>query len=613
MYLLKINNGKEWLDADLGSDASVASTYEEAGIAEMSIKGSGTQSITLPLTPQNAKIFGYISASQVYSRIPRKRLDCRLYNDGLELFGAGSYCVLLTTDKQGYHISVLGGSCNVFSTLQNVVFDDYPDVLGSAHRWSVNYQPLVIDDGIRYLSTYGSLGNELPAVPLTYIKSKLESATGLTLPADIFKDGYFVNLLGFKKASDNDDLVAFDSMAKQRGEYSVDASAGRQYDQEQYITPQIRLPKKLTALGLQVLLICKYNETSYTTQTFQFVLNYNSVNYFLECKFNGRLSANGFKKGTFVIDGVGGNYYYNYVTFMNDGTIVDMNGRNVQGIGFTLAEIPDATQLRWGWDNYQYQSVTAQFGRYYPVLPLSCVEVRMQPMIKSDEDEAQAYGDISIAKNIGFKNALELYKALAQTFALITHGDGSTAVTYNMSDVVSAKASAVNWTEKVVSLENTYAANEYARINHYKFKDDGTIVVDKIITSDDETLQESKSTEIAFLAGNTTYGMQLWEEQEDGAFKLKKVSNPYLLKWDSYWNRFVFATDDDMNGYDIMQEMLQTWLQVHAEVVLSVTDILKFDHRVPIYLEQYGRYFYCQKIENYQSGKTCKVTLYALP
>ena len=64
------------------------------------------------------------------------------------------------------------------------------------------------------------------------------------------------------------------------------------------------------------------------------------------------------------------------------------------------------------------------------------------------------------------------------------------------------------------------------------------------------------------------------------------------------------------SGYNYIEQLAQDgWREVTADMVLSIIDISQLNTTRPIFLKQYGAYFYVQKIENWQNKQSCKVKL----
>jgi hypothetical protein len=82
-----------------------------------------------------------------------------------------------------------------------------------------------------------------------------------------------------------------------------------------------------------------------------------------------------------------------------------------------------------------------------------------------------------------------------------------------------------------------------------------------------------------------------------------------------------FATDD-YAGLKF-ERLLKSYYKTYAAAIrkpklvkenflLDPEDIAGFDFEIPVYLKQYGQYFFVKKINNYISGKTCLVELLRL-
>ncbi|MBQ0035090.1 MAG: hypothetical protein KBS77_07325 [Bacteroidales bacterium] len=619
MYNLKIYSQGIWYDADMPKDADIAITFEESGIAEMSLKGNGTQSIDLPATKTNCEIFGQLQSYQSKSRIQYSRLACRLYNDGMLIFGPGSYCILLSNTNHVFNISIIGGTCDVFTALSDVDFSVNPAALGTTRRISAN-GPYTDSNGIKQVpSATGALAGRMPVIPLPYIKNKLQEQTGFALPEDVFRDGYYISLVDRKRSTAWGERVAFDAVMPGKPAYRSTSGDGSVEDELYYLkSGNNLLPTEMKGIGLKATVILNYSNSYYSNIDFRFTIGYNGAWYNVYYRLNGTPLNNGFVSGYDVIDGIGRQVYYKNIIFWNDGTVTDENGAAQSGSrGFSIAAVEEKpSSMYWGFGEYIVtDSQTTGGVTVYtrsPNYPSGCIICRFQPLIQYDNDTAQAYGEMNIAENIGFKNALELYKALAQTFGYITHSKDNETTVYTLKQVANNKANAVDWTDRIVAIEVDYHADGYCQVNSYQFKKDeeNSLLTQKVVVINDETLDTSQEISIGFYSGSNEAGMQYDGYNDNGDFELRKTSAPYLLK--NVYSTPSIVNDEVLNEYVNVEQIMADYIGISVEIVLSVPDIYAFDHKTPVFLRQFGRYFYVQKIENYIAGRSCIAKLIAV-
>lgn len=125
MYQLLINTAYDtpdsptWRQADTGND-TIAITYQANNIAELkSRQANRSNTITLPRTANNDRIFGLPGEPSSRSRSPYHYLDARLYHNGVELFGAGSKLRVIEANSDGYKVAIYASLFDLFAQLKD--------------------------------------------------------------------------------------------------------------------------------------------------------------------------------------------------------------------------------------------------------------------------------------------------------------------------------------------------------------------------------------------------------------------------------------------------------------------------------------------------------------
>lgn len=629
MVNLMINGATGWQVADLGKDAQVALTFEESSIAEASFKCSGSIEFDLPATTKNRSIFGNINERQVRGTAAYNRYECKLSVDWIPVF-TQAYCIVNKTTLQAFTISIISGTADIFTRLKEIDFEKYPECLGVVHRTSAYYDMSkdAQKDGIiqQLPQTAGGMEQALPLVPLTLIKERLEAFGKFTLPIPIgeasnaFPADYYLSFRSRKRADESTSASAMDVIKQCKGDYKSTQTELRKPKQEQYFIDATYegdfRPTKVKQIGLHAQIVLRKTNTAYSNAQFKFTMGYNGVWYTMQYTLNGRPLDNGFYESYAVIGNLGAEVYVKDLYFYSDGRCLDRDGNAVSGAsGFTIADIAsDCSEMYWGYADYAItkteQGMDTIVLTFSPSYPSGCYYCNVQPMLKHENEYAEAYGKMNIAENLGYKNALELYRALMQAFGLIAHYDARNGLlTYQLADVRANVANALDWSDKLVSSEDAHHASGYAQITTYAMEKDSEVDFQRsyVLRIADNTLDATKSVAVSLMSGSKQSGFRWYRETESGS-QWQDLKYPYLVAMVD--GQITFDAPLLFSGYHYIEQIAQDgWREVTADMVLSIIDISQLNTTRPIFLKQYGAYFYVQKIENWQNKQICKVKL----
>ena len=628
MVNLMINGATGWQVADLGKDAQVALTFEESSIAEASFKCSGSIEFDLPATTKNRAIFGNINERQVRGTAAYNRFECKLSVDWIPVF-TQAYCIVNKTTLRAFTVSIISGTADIFTRLKEIDFEKYPECLGVVHRTSAYYdmsKDAQKDGIIQQLAQAGGNARALPLVPLTTIKERLEAFGKFTLPIPIgdasnaFPADYYLSFRSRKRADEKTSVRAMDVMKQCKGDYTSTQTELRKPKSEQYFIDATYggdfRPTKVKQIGLHAQIVLHKTNTSYSNAQFKFTMGYNGVWYNMQYTLNGRPLDNGFYESFAVIGNLGAEVYVKDLYFYSDGRCLDRDGNAVSGAnGFTIADIAsDCSEMYWGYADYEITKTEQVAGitylTYSPSYPSGCYYCNVQPMLKHENEYAEAYGEMDIAANLGYRNALELYRALVQAFGLITHYDERNGlITYKLDDLRTNAVKALDWSDKLVSSEDIHHANGYAKETIYAMEKDSEVDFQRkyVLNMQDITLDATKSVAVSLMSGSKQSGFRWYRETESGN-QWQDLKYPYLVAMVD--GQITFDAPLLFFGYKYIEELAYYgWLEVTADMLLSIIDISQLNTTRPIYLKQYGAYFYVQKIENWQNKHSCKVKL----
>ena len=628
MVNLMINGATGWQVADLGKDTKVALTFEESSIAEASFKCSGSIEFELPATPKNRAIFGNINERQVRGTAAYNRYECKLSVDWIPVFEQ-AYCIVSKTTLQAFTISIISGTADLFTRLKELDFELLPDCLGVVHRTSAYYdmsKDAQKDGIIQQFAQAGGNARALPLVPLTTIKERLEAFGKFTMPIPIsaasnaFPADYYISFRSRKRADEATEESAMDVMQQCKGDYVSTQSELRKPKSEQYFIDATYggdfRPTKVKQIGLHAQIVLRKTNTSYSNAKFRFIVGYNGVWYNMQYTLNGRPLDNGFYESYAIIGTMAAEVYVKDLYFYSDGRCLDRDGNAVSGAnGFTIADIAsDCSEMYWGYADYEITKTEQVAGitylTYSPAYPSGCYYCSVQPMLMHENEYAEAYGKMNIAENLGYKNALELYRALMQAFGLIAHYDARNGLlTYQLADVRANKANALDWSDKLVSSTDEHHASGYAQETTYAMEKDSEVDFQRsyVLRIADNTLDATKSVAVSLMSGSNQSGFRWYRETESGN-KWQDLKYPYLVAMVD--GQITFDAPLLFSGYQYIEQLAQDgWREVTADMVLSIIDISQLNVTRPIFLKQYSAYFYVQKIENWQNKQSCKVKL----
>jgi aspartate 1-decarboxylase len=251
---------------------------------------------------------------------------------------------------------------------------------------------------------------------------------------------------------------------------------------------------------------------------------------------------------------------------------------------------------------------------------------------------------------------VELLKTLALEYGLTFVPDNVKKIIYfrQFKDLYANKPNARDWTSKLdkgkpESVRTRFG--NYGQVNQMKYQpdathdeqgrgdgffriDDQTLPIEKelftlkVAASEDVTrmnglpMVEIAKLHLGGFKNKTQPRIVMLDRQNitggDVLYKVNQVTQ-FQSSADIPLTRFIDDTKTDSLGFDrylinseykeLVDFMLKKTKVLEAFFNLDITDIDRFDFFIPVYLKQYSSYFYVNKIENYQKGKSTKVQL----
>lgn len=191
---------------------------------------------------------------------------------------------------------------------------------------------------------------------------------------------------------------------------------------------------------------------------------------------------------------------------------------------------------------------------------------------------------------------------------------------------------AVDWTAKVDMTEGierlAYTLDGRAQKNVIRYKEDGSLSFspDIVMEVEDDTLPDSAdlaSLPFAASEGGAAVHYEVESEYTDEGY-VYKVSDvdikPRVFGFDhdADGERFLtfperlYGAGNLAEHYAEYQEIIRRPVVITAHVRLSELDLAALDFKLPVYLGQYGRYYYILKVQT-SATDLCKVELIQIP
>lgn len=644
MYAIKVidQTGEHALDI---ISPSFPYNFEANDIAELANRSSSwSYTIKLPRTPNNEKILGHAGSPFVNTQSPYKRLLCNVYAEGLLIIQRGVLIIDKAHDST-YDIQILSGIANIFEEMKDIPLDN--DYFGSSRISLPTYQWKDEDTGVvfptnLYMSQDGEIQN--------YHQD----------------GGLFWNTMPIARIGGEDGLLQL--ILNMMGGYDIITNTPAM---DLYRTCMSLVSRKPFLAGSTYLFDrgpdTFPNTTPSTTEQNGRVAATNHPNTRCEIDFSympcdrrtsdnhiyaedaaeyffnpiySRPHMNTFGYITLKVYGVGspmpdapktliGQYYiihHDSQFELQDYTRIEWDG-----------EVPIKTHidigtntmplilLEYGFSNHEWTE--GGMYEFFNGLPTQdgtdtgSIKLKQSYyLVDGEEDRAYCGQELVPIANLGIKNAQDLFKIICQIFGWTIQIDPveKTIEAYTFDYIIANKAYAKDWTNKMVMNEDkeiAYEFGKYAKTNSIELAENKmTGYTDKAYFN----IPNEKLADTATLASiKVTSGqnniVELFEKKEDGEYEWKDGSAPHILKVNNdgaIVNHY--TAEDIMANYQGIIDTVQKVKVITAKFLLTTHDIINFSPFVPIFLRQYGHYFYVNKISQWESGKTCDVELIQL-
>lgn len=620
-----------WSWLDIG-DNKPAMNYQTNDISELKDRQADySQEITLPLSRHNLATLGLPDQVDSETEFPYNNIECRLFAGEYELAGRGAVLILDTILTDGISSQILGANVNLFDLLQ-----DSPMALLTepsfyrAVNGPVSAAGLVwvaasfTKQGFHHLHEM-DLRYMLPVVNDMFMLEAILTYQGYTWEHNLAQyPGVEKNALPVVTLDpDADSLLMFDSAASRANAVAPLASGGINYNK---LTVSASGTDTLVAFGTD---LTSTEAGVALTPTFPAKIKVRFQTSVATCPDPVSVRVVLIKAGD--TDDVFDSGWVNPTTTAIDSTELEIDVEKDNVINVLLSA--------------RSNGVTAS----------PKVITGLNATLTIDQYSAEAvpvYGKVHAPRNLGFETQFDYFKAFVQRYGLTVSVDHSAKVvkTYTMKALYDGKMFAKDWSYKVIDSgrELAFKLGSYARSNSIKLKDNSEDKVKDsgIFTVSDATLAKQKDLfdigiEAGYDWGETTKYASIpvfdVPDLDDtittdlerlgaatysgGEPHLVRVSDDGVELWvtgggdTGTFKRITHVTGqslvDDFLA-ELTTKMLDKAKVLLQNVYLAPADIEAFDQFTPIYLKQYGAYFYVNKIRNFVEGKVTTIEIIKL-
>ena len=248
---------------------------------------------------------------------------------------------------------------------------------------------------------------------------------------------------------------------------------------------------------------------------------------------------------------------------------------------------------------------------------ISSQKWRVQTIPDDTGDNAYSGMRMNLEANCGIANGMDFFKILSQVFGwtIKIDQDTKTIYAYSFGYITGRKSYATDWTLKVaqdLDREVDFEFGKYAQENIIQYAENkvgGYQLQTSFAIPNVNLAASAKLLDIKASSGRND-NVEQWELKEDGTYSWKDNGTPHLVVWAASGDTPTHYTlDQVLANYQSLIAAIQATQTISLKMYLAAVDILNFDQFTPIYLKQFGQYFYVNKIKDWEVGKLCTVEL----
>ena len=604
-------------DLDL-LESSFPFNFESNDIAQLNDStASWSYTITLPRTKRNEEVLGNAGMPFVSALTPYRRVSCNVYADGLRIIHAG-VLVIDTTTKTEYKTQILAGTASVFDLMKAVDFKNWSratQVTLPGTSLPANTTPAA---GLKYsypMPTKIAVSGNTPqmqtkeddfymyATPLLRIGAAANTGVLNSLMAEIgysfvtdtpdsVLDALWLSMATRKKSSNG--TVIWSSSESSVGIDNVITNAGKSR----------RGHTRVTA---------RFTPIAYYDSHHSRISTVSVLSNFVSAGGSVTLSL----------------YDQNYVPGQPNTPLAYIRSSMFSASGNDIVatfdiddSVPHTEYKTFGgadgttqWSYYDGSQMN-----YFTGLTLSSAKWKVQTILDDESETAYSGQQMKLEPNVGIANGMDFFKILSQVFGwtVKVEADTKTVIAHTFAYIVGRKQYAPDWTSRVAMDQDTEADfdfGSYAQENVIKlqenklgaYQDTGTFTIDNVNLAPSKNLLDIK------ISSGKADRIEQWQQKDDGSYEWKDPTTPHLIRWANAGDAVAHVTATDiLTNYSSLISVLQEVVLIKIKMLLTPLDIYNFDQFTPVYLRQFGRYYYVNKISDWEAGKLCNVELLQL-
>ena len=619
--LLKKRDSEVWQRADFGTDTP-AMTFATHDISSFETRQSNySQRLKLPLTAKNKRIFDFVNDTHYNGNIYKDYLDARLHYNGSELLGVGGILTIVGVKEDGIEVCLLSSVKDFYTQLEAIDFEN-TDVLGTPKLPTKSFtegESQVTDNtdfvfvqynngnGMNYEQKNGFIQFGLPMLRVCHnnesgLLPRLCKTLGYTLNTNIDFSNQCLSLVDRKTNKGIEEC------------YRQTLDSAEYTNQKEAYDKVLQIHKRNgNILGCKsyVLFVARtfVGDDKNLQVTFTLDRDENDTDE-PTAKFS---NANGYDADGWQQDPNGSFYYLKQLLYDVDSRksyISDKNG------AFAFNKLHSDLAL-----NFERIETSMSFKTLNGFVTERTVTLNAYLVFATQGDGVALSGStLNVAKSLGWKNGRDAMLNLCKIYGAITQIDHFNKVFYfnSLAIIQSNKKNAKDWSDKLLKgVEQTFLIGQYAQTNTIVLEQntqDNNIQSKASFTIANKTLSEQKDVLNVPLESQRK---QRYIYQVNGEEFVPNKA-PTLAKIVKDSSGDFYFIDSTQNANDIIvyykdyAEMLNNGFIIDVQFNLTANDVADIDFFVPIYLKQYGRYFYINEIKNFVANKPTDVTLIAI-
>lgn len=604
--------GKE---IELKDAGRVAQTLQVNSIVSLSNRQSSfTNTFVATKSAKNISAFKYLGLPNNTSDVPYRKNECSLFSDTGEcLIYKGWAVITELVNGDGYKINVYSGLIDFYKVIENKTLTDV-GLADLNHIKNITSITDSFDDSKEYKYIIADYNGKLftndskvnadylvPSARVSYIMNRISEYSGFEFIGSVFSRADFLNLYMTypKPVPTEEPIVNFVT------------------DQDAAITTSYN--DVFQSLVYQVVMLPNITTNTYI-QNSQTIL----VSGSYRIRITGSLESNGevFNKVNWSL------YQSNGTTLVSTG-VIDNTGNPEQIIYANAGE-------------RLYLQLMSQYGILFFSTSL------ITGTINSQIDFIVGYTASFDEALVDF-SAKDFFDEIIQRFALtVIKNKYEKKLTFLTLEEILSNPDYLDWSNKFQSVINEkYIIGSYGRRNNFKYRhndqnsklNDGFIDILNENLPDEKTVVQSKiytnEKEKSLIGSNSVNIYKIWEKEitDDGETKYKDLSGRYYflrsenklqslqikseaLNDSTTVSSFPIENYDRLgfnqiifDNYKLIDGILNNAKIVTVDLWLKDSDIVSFAFDRLIFLEQTGKYFLVDKINNYRKGVKTRVDL----